>query len=1605
MRGSSRIYHGVPRFWTRTKFHCRDLNQVVERSFSNSTWQDLIEHRVRPSRDHRQIKNLSTVKSGPGRSSHYGACGLLVMALLGVGCAQALLEESQDKDETVTPPTIEGLRALEKTLRNNFLPNFKLPRKAGSESQEEYRRRCELRCFDAVRTACNMACRNENWTSLCSHRDTLTRITDPKGYSLFLSFVADRIAGRVDLIKALLENQLGGCYRTDNEKNNALHLAVQRNRLAVVTLLAAKFHKERNAAEQTALHIAISSGKRLIVAELLRSNHNPTEKAPWGENQVWLDAFSRSVAEGQSSCMAAIYQHYCDATGDTTALSNPFPIGDGSGSILHLAIQTGQDEIVRLLLNEYVPKALEILDKSGRSALGLAADRGNCELVRFLAVHQLANLNSEDANKETSLDRAVLRKDVAMIQLLVRLGAASDSAKTIANVQNAKTGGADETYRVLIELDAAIAGQKKITIGAPDYLLRHPQNIAFQGGGAKGVLHVGALQALEERKLLDSVHRVAGTSAGAIAATLFAVGYSPKEIKDILFNFNFDEFLDTHDDAIFEAIFTGKDATGTLWDKFVKGGKIFINEASPSDWISLADQMVLSKTPGLCKGEYARNWIDEKISSKLAEITGEPQLNYQNLTFGELADLVRRGGPVKHLHVYATKLQAVDAKDRIERFASEDRNLEFEHAGQDWKMNVVIADAIFASMAIPGVYKPAEVRVKLGENDFLPRKERYIDGGLLKNNPLTSFDYEGYTKLGVPKKDVHSPVNNNLTLGLALRDKSYRPAKEGLSGLIALAKDLATIYYKAQDALLYKDKANRDRTIFLEYEGIGTLDFDLTQRKKLYLLGCGVQAISQKFKRADDGSTHVPSNIFSSLYHVARDKLERTLAAAFAEDVSKKTVVRLLHGKPGAGKKELAARVVEKRAVDDSVVWRLDGSSREHLERDYRELGRAYKITLAQDASLETVQAKVNEFLEKQPANRPWILLFQGQEDKLNRDNLPKRGGYVVITSRTCSAWSSTKDQIEVGELTLKEAKAIWQSTGRDELTKDDLKLFEALQYSAGAITLAARHITQSDIEIDDFLKKLKRHAEVDASDEALGPVGQVIATMLDSLSSEARLWLTTVETLERESLPLAWLTQWDEMRFGRHVRKDVIGRVMSTSHSPKLVAELEHSNLARVGRHGSDDVVNVDRAVMDVLPRVQHNIDDKPSTLGLAFKWLKRVGESSRDSDAFTFSDYGFSRWSGSLLRILRSAESEENVSSVDRGEAIDLLVNCALDRGDYQTVRESAALGIQSCEAQREMSEEINLEIAAVELNYLDLLARASIRLNDTAASQEASKRYLALVKDYLKMQGQRVESIGLFLAGASKVIDAADGKNRKVLSEGVDLIDRALNTLNATEAEDISIAEFQTDILLYRGWGYAVLAHDNRADLVEAEDFLNTARDSLEQYKGISRSGLLSYGYARLCKQWLTAGEYSSAETACDCAEETFDLHSPLPPEGLKEYGILFKDLARHTANEGKKGNYLWIARTSLENVLQEADTAELKGNVEMHLSEVHALGRNPEMASQLQSLAESHIKKRSPDHQLFLQIKKRNEDADGWNFSDYLWAPVSYVSSWFRDEDSK
>lgn len=71
------------------------------------------------------------------------------------------------------------------------------------------------------------------------------------------------------------------------------------------------------------------------------------------------------------------------------------------------------------------------------------------------------------------------------------------------------------------------------------YGLSQKVGLVLSGGGATGIAHIGVLQALEDAEI--PIDYISGSSMGSLIGALYAVGYSPEEIKTYILTIGFDK--------------------------------------------------------------------------------------------------------------------------------------------------------------------------------------------------------------------------------------------------------------------------------------------------------------------------------------------------------------------------------------------------------------------------------------------------------------------------------------------------------------------------------------------------------------------------------------------------------------------------------------------------------------------------------------------------------------------------------------------------------------------------------------------------------------------------------------------------------------------------------------------------------------------------------------------------------------------------------------------------------------------------------------------------------------------------------------------------------
>ncbi|NHN31060.1 patatin-like phospholipase family protein [Paenibacillus agricola] len=206
-------------------------------------------------------------------------------------------------------------------------------------------------------------------------------------------------------------------------------------------------------------------------------------------------------------------------------------------------------------------------------------------------------------------------------------------------------------------------------------------NAVFQGGGVKGVALAGAIAAAEQKGI--KFHQVAGTSSGAIIASLIAAGYNAEEMR-----------------AIIQA---------TPFRAFLQRSKLFDTKV-----IGPAARFLLKK--GLYSGEALENWIHRLLLAKGIR------------TFGDLLP--------NQLRIIASDISQRKLLVLPDDIAQYGINPQLFN----------ISKAVRMSTSIPYFFDPVIIRKaadrRLPNETFADQFIYVVDGGLLSNFPLWIYDYD-----------------------------------------------------------------------------------------------------------------------------------------------------------------------------------------------------------------------------------------------------------------------------------------------------------------------------------------------------------------------------------------------------------------------------------------------------------------------------------------------------------------------------------------------------------------------------------------------------------------------------------------------------------------------------------------------------------------------------------------------------------------------------------------------------------------------------------------------------------------------------------------------
>lgn len=340
----------------------------------------------------------------------------------------------------------------------------------------------------------------------------------------------------------------------------------------------------------------------------------------------------------------------------------------------------------------------------------------------------------------------------------------------------------------------------------------HRADGVFEGGGVKGIAFAGAIEAAEREGGVEEWVNVAGTSAGAIVASLLVAGYDAAGLQRILGAAEYPRFAD-----------------------FGPAGKVLGGLSN-----------AVLRMRGLAPGRYFEEWLSEQLAaSPLAKELGKTELTFADVRRrdlpprDELPDVTddQYERAVYRLHVIASEItsgQMLILPDALPGYT--------DRKGKAFEKDAFpLVDAVRMSMSYPFLFTPVVLH-KDGKPHYV------VDGGLLSNFPIWLFD---------------SPKPKRPTWGFRLHPGAT--ATEGLPyrrvprplWAVPLLKAMFSAATEAWDREQLAHIVSA-RTVSIPTHGISTTNFGLSEEDahNLYLWG---QEAATAFFRAPEQREYLNS--------------------------------------------------------------------------------------------------------------------------------------------------------------------------------------------------------------------------------------------------------------------------------------------------------------------------------------------------------------------------------------------------------------------------------------------------------------------------------------------------------------------------------------------------------------------------------------------------------------------------------------------------------------------------------------------------------------------------------------------------------------------------
>jgi NTE family protein len=326
----------------------------------------------------------------------------------------------------------------------------------------------------------------------------------------------------------------------------------------------------------------------------------------------------------------------------------------------------------------------------------------------------------------------------------------------------------------------------------------------FEGGGMRGLAFLGALRCMDDLGL--RWRKLAGTSAGAITASLLAADFPVDQLEIVMGAIDFRQFT--------------KQKT-SRW----------ILDNDPSDDLRSPFKMLLLLAIARKLGQYSaepfRKWLGQDVlSARHVKTFGDVRALHPERELKVVASDITRG----QMLVLPDDLDVINQGDG-ER--SLKQALSLAHSDQ-----FSVAEAVRLSMSIPLFFEPGDLDGR-----------KIVDGGILSNFPLWIYDFN-------PLREPEQKCPRWPTFGFRLVETpgQAKPIKGPLGLLLRMFRTMMV----ARDQY-HLSQSKKDRVIEIDVTAAGAsvTEFNLSDQKKADLYRLGYQKTKEFLLKSWDWERHL----------------------------------------------------------------------------------------------------------------------------------------------------------------------------------------------------------------------------------------------------------------------------------------------------------------------------------------------------------------------------------------------------------------------------------------------------------------------------------------------------------------------------------------------------------------------------------------------------------------------------------------------------------------------------------------------------------------------------------------------------------------------------